>query len=66
MKRKVDLVVISDVHLGTYGSRAAELVSYLKSIDPETLVLFSGGAHGSTQIGSFYADKRHESILHHR
>lgn len=31
-KRNIDLVVISDVHLGTYGSRAMELELYLRSI----------------------------------
>ena len=30
-KRKVDLVVISDVHLGTYGCHAKELLVYLSS-----------------------------------
>ena len=39
MRREVELVVISDVHLGTYGSRAEELVKYLRSIKPKTLVL---------------------------
>jgi UDP-2,3-diacylglucosamine pyrophosphatase LpxH len=39
MKRNVELVVISDVHLGTYGCNAAELNDYLKSIQPQTLVL---------------------------
>lgn len=38
-KRVVELVVISDVHLGTYGSRAEELNNYLNSINPKTLVL---------------------------
>ena len=38
-KRKVEIVVISDVHLGTYGSRANELVAYLRSIQPEILIL---------------------------
>ncbi len=38
-RRKVDLVVISDVHLGTYGCHADELVRYLKSIDPQVLIL---------------------------
>jgi UDP-2,3-diacylglucosamine pyrophosphatase LpxH len=37
--RKVDVAVISDVHLGTYGCHASELVQYLKSIDPEILIL---------------------------
>ena len=38
-KRKVEVVVISDVHLGTYGCQAKALNKYLKSIDPEVLVL---------------------------
>ncbi|MBL7952248.1 MAG: UDP-2,3-diacylglucosamine diphosphatase [Flavobacteriales bacterium] len=38
-KRPVDVVVISDVHLGTYGSRAEELNDYLKSIKPRMLIL---------------------------
>ncbi len=38
-KRPVDLVVISDVHLGTYGCHARELLQYLKSIAPKTIVL---------------------------
>lgn len=38
-KRNVDVVVISDVHLGTYGCHATELLGYLGSIAPKTLVL---------------------------
>ncbi len=38
-KRKIPLVVLSDVHLGTYGCHATELLQYLKSINPQTLVL---------------------------
>ncbi len=38
-KRKLDIAVISDVHLGTYGCRAAELSRYLSTIDPAILVL---------------------------
>ena len=38
-KRPVDVVVISDVHLGTYGCRAKELVNYLRSITPNMLIL---------------------------
>ena len=34
-KRPVDIVVISDVHLGTYGCHAKELLKYLKN--PETI-----------------------------
>jgi UDP-2,3-diacylglucosamine pyrophosphatase LpxH len=39
LKREVEVVVISDVHLGTYGCHAKELLSYLKSIRPHTLIL---------------------------
>ena len=38
-KRPVDVVVLSDVHLGSYGCRASELVNYLKSITPNILIL---------------------------
>ncbi|RTZ02822.1 UDP-2,3-diacylglucosamine diphosphatase [Flavobacterium sp. RSP49] len=38
-KKKIPLVVLSDVHLGTYGCQANELLQYLKSIQPKMLVL---------------------------
>jgi UDP-2,3-diacylglucosamine pyrophosphatase LpxH len=38
-KRKLDVAVISDVHLGTFGCRANELSRYLSTIDPAILVL---------------------------
>ncbi|MFL9844516.1 UDP-2,3-diacylglucosamine diphosphatase [Flavobacterium rhizosphaerae] len=38
-KRNVDVVVISDVHLGTYGCHAKELLAYLADIKPKTLIL---------------------------
>jgi UDP-2,3-diacylglucosamine pyrophosphatase LpxH len=37
--RSPELVVISDLHLGTYGCHAEELALYLESIHPKTLVL---------------------------
>ena len=39
MKRELDIVIISDVHLGTYGCHAKELLQYLKSINVGTLIL---------------------------
>jgi len=39
MKRELDIAVISDIHLGTYGCHAKELLNYLKSIQPRTLIL---------------------------
>lgn len=38
-KRNVEIVVISDVHLGTYGCHAKELLHYLSTIKPKTLIL---------------------------
>lgn len=38
-KRKVEVVVLSDIHLGTYGCHAKELLYYLKSVRPEVLIL---------------------------
>lgn len=38
-RRRLDVVIISDVHLGTYGCRAKELLNYLRSIQPDMLIL---------------------------
>ncbi|HRG01399.1 MAG: UDP-2,3-diacylglucosamine diphosphatase [Bacteroidia bacterium] len=38
-KRNLDVLVISDIHLGTYGCHAKELLHYLKTVNPQTLVL---------------------------
>jgi UDP-2,3-diacylglucosamine pyrophosphatase LpxH len=38
-KKNIDIVVISDTHLGTYGCHSTELVNYLRSINPKLLVL---------------------------
>ncbi len=38
-KRIIEVVVISDIHLGTYGCHAKELLQYLKTIQPQMVVL---------------------------
>jgi UDP-2,3-diacylglucosamine pyrophosphatase LpxH len=38
-KRQLDICVVSDVHLGTYGCHAKELNKYLKKINPKILIL---------------------------
>jgi UDP-2,3-diacylglucosamine pyrophosphatase LpxH len=38
-KRLLDVAVISDLHLGTYACRSNEALAYLKSIDPQILIL---------------------------
>lgn len=37
--RNIEIVVISDTHLGAFGAHASELLSYLKSIAPKVLIL---------------------------
>ena len=38
-RRDVEVVILSDIHLGTYGCHAKELLSYLKSVKPKLLIL---------------------------
>lgn len=38
-RRHIDVLVLSDIHLGTYGCKAKELVIYLKSVSPDILIL---------------------------
>lgn len=61
-KRKVELVVISDVHLGTYGCKADELLHYLKSIQPKTLIL-NGDIIDFWQFNKKYFPKSHMKVL---
>lgn len=37
--RNADIVVMSDLHIGTFGFHAEETLKYLNSINPETLIL---------------------------
>ena len=61
-KRKVELVVISDVHLGTYGCHARELVRYMKSIKPEIVVL-NGDIIDIWQFSKSYWPKAHMQVI---
>ena len=61
-KRKVEVVVISDVHLGTFGCRAKELYKYLKSIQPQTLVL-NGDIIDIWQFRKRYFPKSHLKVI---
>jgi UDP-2,3-diacylglucosamine pyrophosphatase LpxH len=63
-KRAVDLVVLSDIHLGTYGCHARELVQYLKSIQPKTLVL-NGDIIDIWQFRKRYFPADHLKVLKH-
>jgi UDP-2,3-diacylglucosamine pyrophosphatase LpxH len=61
-KRNVEIVVVSDVHLGTYGSRAVELVNYLESINPKTLVL-NGDIIDIWQFNKHYFPESHMRVV---
>jgi len=38
-KREVEVLVLSDIHLGTQGCHAKELLQYLKTVQPKMVVL---------------------------
>jgi len=61
-KRKLDIVVISDVHLGTYGCRATELHNYLKTIKPKILIL-NGDIIDIWQFKKSYFPKPHMKVI---
>ncbi|WP_445382127.1 UDP-2,3-diacylglucosamine diphosphatase [Robiginitalea sp. IMCC43444] len=61
-KRKIDLAVISDVHLGTYGCHAQELLAYLSSIEPGILVL-NGDIIDAGQFDKRYFHPAHLQVL---
>lgn len=63
-KRQVDIIVISDVHLGTYGCRAKELLHYLKSIKPKIVVL-NGDIIDIWQFNKSYWPKSHMKVIKH-
>lgn len=62
MKRNVELVVISDVHLGTYGCRSEELLRYLASIAPKKLIL-NGDIIDIWQFRKSYFPESHLRVL---
>lgn len=61
-KRPVEVAIISDVHLGTYGCRAKEVVQYLKSIKPEILIL-NGDIIDIWQFSKRYWPKEHMRVV---
>jgi UDP-2,3-diacylglucosamine pyrophosphatase LpxH len=61
-KREVDIVVISDVHLGTYGCHSQELLKYLKSIKPKMLIL-NGDIIDIWQFSKNYWPETHMKVV---
>ena len=63
-KRELQLLVISDVHLGTYGCHAKELLHYLKTVNPKTLVL-NGDIIDMWNFSKNYFPSAHMDVLRH-
>ncbi len=61
-KKQLDVVVISDVHLGTYGCHAKELHLYLKSIEPKKLIL-NGDIIDIWAHNKNYFPKEHMNVI---
>ncbi len=63
-KRDVELVILSDIHLGTYGCHAEELLRYLKTINPKKLIL-NGDIIDMWQFSKRYWPKSHMQVVKH-
>ncbi|WP_159019697.1 MULTISPECIES: UDP-2,3-diacylglucosamine diphosphatase [unclassified Algibacter] len=62
IKRKIEIAVISDVHLGTYGCHAKHLLTYLNSIEPKKLIL-NGDIIDIWQFSKRYFPKSHLKVI---
>ncbi|WP_417871657.1 UDP-2,3-diacylglucosamine diphosphatase [Winogradskyella sp.] len=62
LKRKVEIAVISDVHLGTFGCQAKQLLTYLNSIEPKKIIL-NGDIIDIWQFKKRYFPKSHLSVI---
>jgi len=63
-KREIDLLVLSDIHLGTYGCHAKELLKYLKSVQPKKVIL-NGDIIDIWQFNKRYWPKSHMRVIKH-
>lgn len=63
-QREPEIVVLSDLHLGTYGCHAKELLQYLKSIRPKMLIL-NGDIIDIWQFSKRYWPRAHMQVIKH-
>lgn len=61
-RRRLDVVVLSDIHLGTYGCRAKELLNYLHSIQPDMLIL-NGDIIDGWQFSKSFFPSLHMQVI---
>jgi len=62
-KRSIEVLVLSDIHLGTYGCHGKELLKYLRSVKPKTVVL-NGDIIDIWQFSKRYWPKSHMRVVH--
>lgn len=61
-KRSAEIVVLSDLHLGTYGCHARQIVHYLKTIHPQILIL-NGDIIDCWQFSKHYFPGAHMQVI---
>src|SRR6056297_1769213 len=61
-KRSPEIVVLSDIHLGTVGCHALELLQYLNSIEPKTIIL-NGDFVDVWNFRKYYWPEAHMMVL---
>ena len=61
-RRLLDVVVLSDTHLGTYGCKARELLNYLRSIQPDILIL-NGDIVDGWQFSKRFFPSAHMQVI---
>lgn len=61
-RREIDVLILSDIHLGTYGCHAKELVCYLKTIKPKRIIL-NGDIIDIWQFSKNYFPKSHLKVV---
>ena len=61
-KRDIEIVVLSDIHLASYGCHATELVALLKTINPKLLIL-NGDIIDGWAFSKKYFPNSHMAVL---
>jgi UDP-2,3-diacylglucosamine pyrophosphatase LpxH len=61
-KRNIEVLVLSDIHLGTYGCHAKELVNYIRSVQPKVLIL-NGDIIDIWQFRKHYFPASHMQVI---
>ena len=61
-KRPMEICIVSDLHLGTFGCQAKEVLNYLKSIKPKTLIL-NGDIIDIWQFNKRYFPASHMAVI---